>query len=63
MIGIFIFIAVVFVWDGIKKSLRGPKIPTISIRKIKIMKAKCGCLTQDHKIARTCAAHELMIKF
>lgn len=62
MIEIILFIAAVMVWDSFKKKMRGPTIPTVSMKKFNIIRAKCGCSTEDGKIVRACAAHELLIK-
>lgn len=62
MIGIILFVVAVFVWDGLKKKMRGPKIPTVSMKPFNIIKAKCGCSTEDGLIIKPCAAHELLIK-
>lgn len=61
MIGIILFFIVVFIWDSIKKSLRVPEIPKVSMRARNFIKAKCGCLTEGGKILKPCEAHRLMV--
>lgn len=62
MISIIFFAIAVLLWDGIKKRLRGPRIPTVSLRSPKIEKAKCGCRIHDGHVIEKCAAHKVMVE-
>lgn len=62
MIEIILFVMACFAWQAIKNAVRGPKIPTVSLRKEKITKAKCGCTLVDDGVIKPCEAHELLLK-
>ena len=62
MIEIIFFVLAVFAWDALKKALRGPSVPTVKMRYINVVRAKCGCSIQDGKIVKACTAHDLLTK-
>lgn len=66
MIQIILFVAACLVWQKIKDALRGPRVPTVSIKaSSKAIKARCGCSVvngnEGDRVVEPCAAHKVML--
>lgn len=57
---IIFFVGACLVWQMIKNSLRGPKVPTVSMRKEVRVKARCGCEVIDDHVIKACSAHRIL---
>ncbi len=62
MFEIVAFCVVCLIWQEIKNSIRGPRVPTVSLRETPSVTAKCGCKINQEKnhVVAACAAHKVL---
>lgn len=62
MIHAILFIMACLALQALKDSFRRPEVPIVKLKQPKIIRAKCGCKTEEgERVVEPCAAHRVML--